>query len=60
MTRTEAKKRLLGFLINQLDTDDCAPFGEEIAEQGSGTQAYDAFNAAREELIKEFTRRGAT
>jgi len=60
MTKAEAKKRLLGFLINQLTQDDEAPFGEEIAYSGDGSQAYRAMHAARQELVEEFNKRGAT
>ena len=59
MTKAEAKKRLLGFLINQLTQDDEAPFGEEIAYSDE-SQAYRAMHTARKELVEEFNRRGAT
>jgi len=59
MTKAEAKKRLLGFLINQLTQDDEAPFGEEIAYDAD-SQAYRAMRAARKELVEEFNKRGAT
>lgn len=59
MTKADAKKRLLGFLVNQLTQDDSAPFGEEIA-CADGSQEYRAMDAARSELIEEFNKRGAT
>lgn len=59
MTKTDAKKRLLGFLINMLENDDEPPFGEEISSNAD-SQEYRAMDAARKELVKEFERRGAT
>lgn len=59
MTRADAKKRLLGFLVNMLDNDDEAPFGEEIA-CNADSQEYQAMDAARKELVAEFNKRGAT
>ncbi len=59
MTKADAKKRLLGFLINQLTQDDEAPFGEEIA-YSEGSQEYKAMATARKELVEEFNKRGAT
>lgn len=59
MTKADAKKRLLGFLINQLTQDDEAPFGEEIA-YSDGSQEYRAMDAARKELVEEFNKRWAT
>lgn len=58
MTKSDAKKRLLGFLVNVLTTDDEAPFGEEIAYD-TESQAYRAMDAARKELVAEFNKRGA-
>lgn len=59
MTKSDAKKRLLGFLVNQLTQDDEAPFGEEIA-YSENSQEYRAMDAARKELVDEFNSRGAT
>lgn len=51
MTKADAKKRLLGFLVNQLTQDDEAPFGEEIA-YSEGSQEYRAMDSARKELVE--------
>ncbi len=56
MTRAQAKKQLLGFLINQLMADDEAPFGETVADD-TESQEYRAFDGARKELVEEFERR---
>lgn len=58
MTKADAKKRLLGFCVSMLTGDDEVCFGP-IGEEPE-SQEFQAFNAARKELVEEFNRRGAT
>lgn len=54
MTRAEAKKKILGVLLNELVNDDEALFGPEVTE---GEPDFAAFDGARKELVEEFERR---
>jgi hypothetical protein len=56
MTREEAKKRILGVFLNELEADDEALFGPDAIE---GERDYPAFDGARKELLVEFKRRTA-
>lgn len=56
MTRADAKKKILGFFLNQLTGDDAALFGDDVDE---GSRDWKAYDAARKELLDEFARRTA-
>lgn len=57
MTKTEAKRYLLGILRNFLDNGDDL-FPEDISDDTlECAQKNRAFDAARKELSKEFARR---
>lgn len=58
MTKVDANRRLLGFLVHMLINDDEACFGPVGEDPGS--QEYKALDRARQELVEEFNRRGAT
>lgn len=58
MTKADAKKRLLGFLVNVLTNDDDMMFGDEISSD-TESQEYRAMDTARKELVAEFDKRGA-
>lgn len=55
MTKVQAKRKLLHSLATILDGDDSL-FPEDLDD---ASRAYDAWDAAREELSTEFRRRSA-
>lgn len=57
MTRAEAKKKILGVLLNELTNDDLELFGDEVMDAGEGSRLWKAFDGARNELLEEFRRR---
>lgn len=57
MTRADAKKQILGVLLNDLKNDDGALFGDEVADAGEESRLWKTYDAARQELIEEFERR---
>lgn len=54
-TKAEAKRRLLGFCINMMTSDDEVCFGP-IGEEPESRE-FKLLDAARGELVREFQRR---
>lgn len=60
MTKAEAKKKLLNYILDQLEDDDEALFGDTDSKGGPlliDSQEYRALDAARCDLQREFRRR---
>lgn len=58
MTKAEVKKQILGLLLETLQNDDEALFGQQLFEQFEATPRLErSCFAARDELVTEFKKR---